>query len=84
MIVSVAVKIDGQVRGLPAPARHHDILHKYPRPEHRHGEQGFIDDQLGFMGRVQAFWRAKSEGQLEGRIKSGNPDSQELFSEDLW
>ena len=84
MIIAAAVIIDGEVRALPAPARHHHILHKYPLPDHKHGEQGFIDDQLGFLGRGQAFWRAKDEGQLEGRKKSGNPNGTELYSEDLW
>lgn len=84
MIVAAAVKIDGEVRALPAPARHHDILHRWPLPDHEHGEQGFIDDQLGFLGRGQAYWRAKDEGQLEGRSKTGNQSTPMLFSEDLW
>ncbi len=85
MIVAAAAKIDGEVRALPAPARHHDVLHRYPISEgHDHGEQGFIDDQFGFLGRGQAYWRAKDEGQLEGRIKTGDPNGTHLFSEDLW
>ncbi len=79
MIIAAAVKIDYQIRALPAPARHHDILHKYPRPDHTHGVQGFIDDQRGFVGREHAGEIALREGQI--RELKWPP---ELFSEDLW
>jgi hypothetical protein len=45
-------------------------------------EQGFIDQWGKFMGREEAFDVATAAGQI--RHKSGNPDSKELFSEDLY
>jgi len=79
MIIAVAVMIDGVIRALPAPARHHDVLHKYPMGDHEHGEQGFIDDQEGFVSRERAAELALLDGQL---------DQLDwllmLFSEDLW
>ena len=84
MIIAAAVIIDDMVRAFPAPARHHDILHKYPLPKHRHGESGFIDVYLGFVSREAAYIIAKAEGQLEGRVKSGNQNDGVLYSEDLW
>lgn len=84
MIIAAAVIIDGMVRALPAPARHHHILHKRPMPEHQHGDQGFIDDQQGFVSRRKAYAIAKSEGQLDGRVKTGAQNTPVLYSEDLW
>ena len=30
MILSAAVEIDGVIRALPAPARHHEVMRQYP------------------------------------------------------
>ena len=79
MIVAAAVEIDGVVRALPAPARHHHVMHQYPLPDHVHGEQGFIDDRRGFVGRERAGQIALDGGQIE---KLRWPPR--LFSEDLW
>ncbi len=79
MIVAAAVEIDGVVRALPAPARHHHVMHQYPLPEHHHGEQGFIDHKIGFVDRLQAGRIALDEGQIE---KMQWPPR--LLSEDLW
>lgn len=79
MIIAAAVEIDGVVRALPAPARHHNVIWKYPRPEHKHGDQGFIDDRHGFVSRVAAGVIALQEGQID-KLKW----PPELFSEDLW
>ena len=79
MIVAVAVMIDGEVVTFPAPARHYNILHKFPLPEHEHGDQGFIDDKRGFVGRVEAAGIALREN---GVTKLMSPPW--LFSEDLW
>lgn len=46
------------------------------------GEQGFIDNRNQFWGREAAFVIAKAAGQI--RKKSGNLNSQQLFSEDLY
>ncbi len=81
MIIAAAMKIDGVVRALPAPARHGDIIHKYPMPEHEHGEQGFIDDRMGFVGRATAARIAVGGGQVNAGKLIAPPD---LFSEDLW
>ena len=47
-------------------------------------EQGFIDNRGQFLTREEALILATEAGQLVGRIKTGNPDSKELFSEDLY
>jgi len=46
------------------------------------GIQGFIDQFGTFFDREQAFEIATRQGQI--RHKTGNPDSTELFSEDLY
>ena len=84
MIIAAAMKINDRVRALPAPARHHHIIAMWPMPENKHGEQGFIDDYLGFVDRKKAYKIAKSQGQLEGRVKTGNQNDGKLYSEDLW
>jgi hypothetical protein len=45
-------------------------------------KQGFIDQWGVFMDRAEAFEIATAAGQI--RHKSGNPNSKELFSEDLY
>jgi len=45
-------------------------------------EQGFIDQFGVFMDRQEAFQVATAAGQI--LQKTGNPDSTELFSEDLY
>lgn len=82
MILAAAMIIDGDVKCLPAPSRHHHIIHMYPMPEHKHGLQGFIDHEHGFVTRKEACKIAKEDGQLDGREKTGPKDV--LFSEDLW
>jgi hypothetical protein len=83
MIVAAAIKIDGRVYGLPAPARHHDIIHMLAERGFKtpiKGVQGFIDDDLGFMERVPARLRVIDEKQ-----KIREPSlTRELFSENLW
>ncbi|GAA0623570.1 hypothetical protein [Thalassospira tepidiphila] len=82
MIVAAAMMIDGEVKALPAPARHHDIIGRWPMPEHHHGTQGFIDSKEGFVDRFRACLIAIIEGQIE-MPKATSPQN-ELFSEDLW
>lgn len=82
MIVAAAIKLDGRVYGLPAPARHHDIIRMLAKRGHDvpiNGEQGFIDDQFGFLDRVEAIGAALSDEQKFKR----EPKTQ-LYSEDLW
>lgn len=45
-------------------------------------EQGFIDQWGKFMNRKEAFEVATAAGQI--LQKTGNPDSKELFSEDIY
>jgi hypothetical protein len=48
----------------------------------RDADQGFIDQWGKFMTREEAFEVATAAGQI--LEKTGNPDSKELFSEDLY
>lgn len=48
----------------------------------RDSEQGFIDQWGAFMTRVEAFDVATAAGQIIE--KSGNPNSRELYSEDIY
>lgn len=80
MIIAAAVIIDGEVRALPAPARHHDILLKYPTAGHAHGEMGFIDDQLGFVDRMRAREIALH---VSKQIDRAN-HPRDLTTQDLW
>jgi hypothetical protein len=71
-------------------ARHCDMSMHYTicampndiRDQLRHGEQGFIDQWGKFMNRKEAFEVATAAGQIIQ--KTGNPDSKELFSEDIY
>jgi len=84
MIISAAVIINGKVESLPRPARHHTILHAFPNEPSRHrGEQGFIDDRQGFVGRHEALCLALA---CKQELISGEFWAPEhgLFSEDLW
>ncbi len=54
-------------------------MHQFPLPNHVHGEEGFIDHAVGFVGRVMAGQIALDAGQIE---KLQWPPR--LFSEDLW
>lgn len=82
MIISVAIRTEQDTYELARPARHHDLIRElayrgYAIPIT--GEQGFIDDQFGFVGRMTAAKIALAEGQV---AKLHAPPS--LFSEDLW
>ena len=80
MIVAAACVIDNIIHSLPRPARHHTILHQYPLNKgYVHGEQGFLDDKLGFVDRKKAGEIAIKEGQI--KKLNWPPD---LYSEDLW
>lgn len=83
MIVAAAIKGENnKVYALPAPARHHDVIHVMAQaglPTPIKGEQGFIDSERGFVGRFQAGNIALAEGQIT-KLQWGN----KLYSEDLW
>lgn len=82
MILTAAIRQSGVIYTLPRPARHHDIIKHMvvdkgiPAPIT--GEQGFIDDHEGFIGRKSAFVIALKCNQV--RLES----MPKLFSEDMW
>lgn len=83
MITHVAIIIDGEVQSLPKPNRHHNIIKLFPMPKHKQGEQGFIDDRRGFVGRHEALCIVLGYKQ-ELRFGEFCDPQHGLFSEDLW
>jgi hypothetical protein len=83
-VVAAAIKEDGTVFALPAPARHHDIIHfmvhKYQVAPPVRGKQGFLLSDGSFVDRVVA----KVYADCHGQILTGMGQRRELFSEDLW
>ena len=82
MIIAVAIRTEQDTYEQYRPARHHDLIHRlislgHPAPVV--GEQGFIDDQAGFVTREEAAQIALDQGQI---TELHAPPS--LFSEDLW
>lgn len=82
MILTAAIRQDGVIYTLPRPARHHDII-KYMCVEKGVkppvlGEQGFIDDYEGFVGRRSALRIAMKCNQVKDEC------IPKLFSEDMW
>lgn len=88
MITIAGVSIvgqDGIVYSLPAPNRHPHIFWDY---YNKNGkvllckEQGFYTNEGIYLNRYDAFKVATAAGQIT--VKTGNPASEELFSEDMW
>lgn len=82
MIIAVAIRTEQDTYELPRPARHHDLIHKLAEMGHTTpiiGEQGFIDDQRGFVTRKEAAQIALDQRQIKKLHVPPN-----LFSEDLW
>ena len=78
---------DGRVESLPAPARHHDVIHHmvmkgFTEREIHLAEQGFVTGQGVWAQRRPALRIAHAAGQF----LPGAPAHPEhgLFSEDLW
>ena len=89
-IVAAALKIGDVVFHIPAPARHHHILHwltKLFKGRTDRGyeleTQGFITDDGVFLDRPTAYRHAIDSGQVLNR-RAGGYDGTDLFSEDLW
>ena len=80
MIVAAAIRKDGKIYALPAPARHHTIIHKYKLGMIPVDDQGFIDSDHGYVRRGPALKIAL----LNKQIKEGATPHHGLFSEDLW
>ncbi len=82
MIIAVAIRTEQDTYELPEPARHHDLIreltymgHSYPSD----GEQGFIDDQQGFVTREEA-----ARIVLNQKQKTRRRVGVRLSSIDLW
>lgn len=79
-IVAAATMYQGVVHFMPAPHRHHHILHKMSFPASLECEQGFLTSEGKFVDRVEAKRIAIATGQEMLRQSY----SRDLFSEDLW
>ena len=58
MIIAVAIRTEQDTYELPRPNRHHHLIRRLAGMGHSipiTGEQGFIDDQRGFVTREEAF-----------------------------
>lgn len=81
-IVAVAVRANGLIISMPAPARHFNIMKSMPAKMARSvlpSDQGFVTDTGHYVGREDALRIATAAGQL---LKP--TAHRELFSEDLW
>lgn len=81
MIIAVAIRTEQDTYELARPARHHNVIRELADRGHAipiTGEQGFIDDQRGFVNRYEAAQIALDQGQVT------KLNTLELFSEDLW
>lgn len=85
-IVAAAIRTHGITCSMPAPARHHHVIHAMyyagwgdeSRSEH---EQGFLDSAGVFLTREEAYVVAEAAGQI---IARGPHRVGMLFSEDVW
>jgi hypothetical protein len=72
---------------LPAPARHHHIIHPLyellGRPVGPN-EQGFLTSKGRYVGRERAMAIAVAAGQVDPKNRKSGSASRDLFSEDLW
>lgn len=74
----------GAMVALPKPHRHHHIyaLAAFLGLDLDNGRQGFVTSNGSFVDRREAFRLVSTHGQTSRR--SGNSNSEELFSEDVW
>ena len=82
MIVAAAVQHQGYVYGLPVPARHGDILNRWPTIRSADCVCGFIDNNLGFVTRKAAWKIAEEHVQLLPAV--WHQQLGTLYSEDIW
>lgn len=87
-IVSAAVLHNGIIHSMPAPNRHHHIVHAMNGEREKEGllllafgEQGFIDANGNFLDREKAAKVAEFWSQIKGGKLISAP---KLYSEDLW
>ncbi len=84
MIIAVAIRDLNQdyELSMPCPNRHHHVIREMAYRGHDGAhlcEQGFIDDQCGFVNRIEAAQIALDQGQIKSLRWPPN-----LFSEELW
>jgi hypothetical protein len=83
--VVCAACIEGEGNLVIAPRHWDEIMHRINKKvglnPHK-AEQGFIDQWGNFMSREEALTVAIAAGQIIK--KTGNPNSKELFSEDIY
>lgn len=77
---------DGTVYAADCPARHHHVIrHMAELGQAGHQnlkDQGFLTNHGRYVDRVEGFVIASTQNQIIE--KSGNPDTPELYSEDVW
>lgn len=87
-ITHVAVSIAGTVYSLPAPNRHHNVLHYMKARglrEYGNEIQGFVDESGNFLDRLAAYELAVRTGQINRSKQPPNSyNGNNLYSEDLW
>jgi len=82
-IAAAAIKRGDVVWQLPAPNRHHNVIHLMAEsglPTPISGVQGFVTDGGRFVDRVEGLQIAKDAGQI---IRECG-DTSQLYSENLW
>lgn len=85
-IVAAAVKFGDLVISLPAPDRHHHIIHAAARLRGKPGSgdaQGFLTSEGRFVDRKAAWAIAEAAGQLLERAPTDKRGGT-LYSEDVW
>lgn len=80
MIVAAAIERNGLVFSMPAPARHHHILHHMSKVE----EIDALDVEQGFLTSMGIFVRRRQARRIAWKSGQISTDGPELFSEDLW
>ena len=86
-ITDVAVIFEGEIYSLPAPNRHHNVLHMmYGKGIRINGPsvQGFLGEDGVFYNRREAMKLAEESGQLNRREGDQFYQGPDLYSEDLW
>lgn len=97
MIIAAAIKIADVVCFIPAPARHHNVLHSLMQCFNGRTDRGYLEETQGFvtdsgifLDRIEAMKHALECGQGTPRrdkiLATGynTYNGDELFSEDLW
>jgi hypothetical protein len=80
-IIGVAIRNDLVFEWAPPPNRHHNLLHASPTGDY---EQGFVDEDMVFLTRLQAMDRAVETGQFNRDPNPNQYQGPKLYSEDLW